>query len=537
MASTNNTKHKFGTIDLSRDTQGPFQINDKDLSEHFYIIGRSGSGKTNLLLNLALADIKQGRGICFIDPIGDAAETLLTLINSVDTQLSCLDTTEILDEYDAPDAFNMTNTLNVSDRTRPSGFSDPVGNISSSTCASSSCSSSMLANKNSRDKDIIYFNAADTEYPIGFNPLYNVASQDRPRAVSDILQMFESIWHDSGWGPRMESIFRAALHTLIENPNCSRPSLLSVFRLLLDQDYRHKIKQDIKNPQLLDWWDLRFDRGDLNERTRREWIEPVLNKIDRLSLDPVIRNIIGQPRTILDIDQVIARKQILIINLAQSKIGLDNASFLGMLLISKIRQAAAKEGSPKKPFHLTIDEAHSFQTTELTKIITQGRHYGLYSRICHQHLEQFDPKIASSLRNGCGSLAVFAVGSRDGEVIVDDLEAVSRDRTLNQVRNLANGETVLRLTVNGAPQPPSSYAIKMSKIEKGSANIQSAINFSRERYGTDRLTAEFQIELERGDMTKEQKLIWMAKLKQQDRRREKVRKLKSRHTALKSASI
>lgn len=533
MASTNNTKHKFGTIDLSRDTQGPFEINDKDLSEHFYIIGRSGSGKTNLLLNLALADIKQGRGICFIDPIGDAAETLLTLINSDDTQLSCLDTTEMLDEFDVLDASNIPDTLDTSDMTKQSGATKPPGTLDTAA----KISSYNQANRNSRDKEIIYFNAADTDYPIGFNPLYNVAPQERPRAVSDILQMFESIWHDSGWGPRMESIFRAALHTLIENPNCSRPSLLSVFRLLLDQDYRHQIKQDIKNPQLLDWWNLRFDRSDLNERTRREWIEPVLNKIDRLSLDPVIRNIIGQPRTILDIDQVIARKQILIINLAQSKIGLDNASFLGMLLISKIRQAAAKEGSPNKPFHLTIDEAHTFPTTELTKIITQGRHFGLYSRICHQHLEQFDAKLASSLRNGCGSLAVFAVGSRDGEVIVDDLEALSRDRTLNQVRNLANGETVLRLTVNGAPQPPSSYAIKMSKIEKGSASIQSAINFTRERYGTDRLTAEFQIELERGDMTKEQKLIWMAKLKQQDRSRQKARKSKSKPAALSPSAI
>lgn len=300
-----------------------------------------------------------------------------------------------------------------------------------------------------------------------------------------------------------------------------------MFRLLLDQDYRHQIKQDIKNPQLLDWWDLRFDRGDLNERTRREWIEPVLNKIDRLSLDPVIRNIIGQPRTILDINQVIARKQILIINLAQSKIGLDNASFLGMLLISKIRQSAAKEGNPSKPFHLTIDEAHTFPTTELTKIITQGRHFGLYSRICHQHLEQFDAKLASSLRNGCGSLAVFAVGSRDGEVIADDLEALNKDRTLNLVRNLGNGEAVLSLTINGAPQPPSPYAIKISKIEKGSTNIQSAINFSRERYGTNRLTAEFQIELERGDMTKDQKLIWMAKLKHQNRSRRKANKKKT----------
>lgn len=466
------TKHKLGSFALSADTEAAFEIDDCDLSEHFYIIGRSGSGKTNLLLNLAIADIKQGRGICLIDPIGDAAETLLTHIPK--DKLARQDTSA----------------------------SDDVPNTHVAQ---------------GRDKDVIYFNAGDTDYPIGFNPLYNVDKQDRARTVSDILQMFESIWHDSGWGPRMESIFRAALHTLIENPHCSRPSLLTVFRLLLDQDYRHQIKQDIHNPQLLDWWDLRFDRGDLNERTRREWVEPVLNKIDTLSLDPVIRNIIGQPRTILDIDQVIARGQILIVNLAQNKIGMDNASFIGMLLISKIRQSAAKEGTRDKPFHLTIDEAHSFPTMELSKIITQGRHNGLYSRISHQHLEQFDPKIASAFRNGCGSLAVFALGTKDGEVVVDDLEPTNKDRTLNTMRDLGTGEAVLRLTRSGTPEPPSSYPTKIAHTNKGSGSIQSAINFTRERYATDRLTAEFQIATERGEMTREETLAWMVKFKMQKR--------------------
>lgn len=472
---------QLGTVSLAKDTHISFDIEADDLNQHFYIIGRSGSGKSNLILNLAIADMQRGAGLCFIDPIGDAAETLLTHV--------------------------------------------PTG----------------------RDKQVVYFNAGDSDYPIGINPLYDVDPQDRSRTVSDILQMFEGIWHDMGWGPRMESIFRVALHTLIENPNCCRPSLLTVFRLLLDEDFRHEIKQDIENPQLLDWWDLRFDRKDMNERTRREWIEPVLNKIDALSLDPTIRNIIGQPRTVLNIDRVVAEGQILIVNLAQSKIGIENASFLGMLLISRIRQAAAKAHNEpsdplagyksesetgtktnpattpgaKPPFMLTIDEAHSFPTMELTKIITHGRHHGLHCRVSHQHLEQFDPKIASVLRNGCGSLCVFAVGTRDGETIVDDLGPNYRDRTLNLLRSLGNGEAVLRLTRDGAPQPPPSYAVKITHTELGLGEVSSAINFTRQRYATDRLTAEYQIALERGEMSREEHLKWMARFKKQKRNRKR----------------
>jgi len=482
-----NARVHIGTIPLARDTDAAFAMDAADFNEHFYIIGRSGSGKSNLLKQLAIADMQRGAGFCFIDPIGTAAEELLT---HVPTDCRCNDAIRF--------------SVCCSDA--------PVATGHDKTCQ---CSSSQ--HQCSRDKDIIYIDASDTDYPIGINPLYDVKPEDRARVVSDILQMFESIWHDSGWGPRMESIFRAALHTLIENPHCMRPSLLTVFRLLLDSEFWHRIKQDITNPQVLDWWNYRFDRGDLNERTRREWVEPVLNKIDALSLDPVIRNIIGQPRCTLNFEEIIKRKQILIVNLAQHKIGHDNASFLGMLIIARMRQAASKVGDRDNPFYLTVDEAHSFPTMELAHIVTQGRHIGLFCSIAHQHLAQFDetmPELASVLRNGCGSLAVFAVGNKDAETIIDDLEPMHRDRTLNMIRSLGNGEVVLRLTENGAPQPPPNYPVLVHKPESGNAKIQSAINFTRQRFGTERLKAEFQIVSANDRLNREELLAWMSRFKQ-----------------------
>lgn len=506
--NTNTPLVQLGTLCLAKGLEQGFLIEQNDLNEHFYVIGRSGTGKSNLLTQLAIADMNRGSGICFIDPIGTGAEELLTHV--LNGNCTC-NPKPIIDAADR----DVITAATRRGKTRITAANRDQQSDANADTESCNCC------RRSRDKDVIYIDAADVEYPIGINPLYNISKADRARVVSDILQMFEGIWHNTGWGPRMESIFRATLHTLVENPHCMRPSLLTVFRLLLDSEFRNLTKQDIDNSQLLDWWDYRFDRGDLNERTRREGVEPVLNKIDNLSLYPLIRNIIGQPRCVLDFDEIIRRKQILIVNLNQNKIGQDNASFIGMLIISRIRQAAAKMGKPEHAFALTLDEAHSFPTMELTKIITQGRHNGLFARIAHQNLEQFDPKISASLRNGCGSLAVFAVGHRDAETLVDDMESQHRDRALDMMRNLQNGEAVMRLTRSGAPMPLPSSPIKIARPELGPSKPQSAINRTREAFATGRLTAEFQIATAHDQLNRQEHLNWQAKFKQEKRVRGK----------------
>ena len=499
----------LGSIALARGTEVAKTINPEDLDEHFYVLGRSGTGKSNLLKQLALADAARGSGLCFIDPIGSTAEKLVT----------------DLSRYAATAASGCTKTSRDAARRDRSPL-NPCDASGRDVSHPAQKGKSPVSNAPYTDKDIIYFDAADVDNPIGINPLYNVAPEDRAKTVSDILQMFEGIWHDTGWGPRMESIFRAALHTLVENPHCMRPSLLTVFRLLLDESFRAETKTAIANKQVLDWWDFRFDRGDLNSRTRREWVEPVLNKIDTLSLDPVIRNIIGQPRCNLDFEEIVRRKQILIVNLNQNKIGLDNAAFIGMLVLSRLRQAAAKVGSRDNPFTLTLDEAHSFPTMELTKIIHQGRHSGLFARLAHQNLEQFDPKIGSALRNGCGSLAVFAVGSRDAETIVNDLEHQHRDRCLELINMLARGECFLRLTEDGAPQPPSAYPTAITYGGHGTEDgqedrlLQGVINRTRERFAISRLNAEFQIAFAHDDLTREDHLKWKSLFRTERRNKE-----------------
>ena len=498
----------LGDLPIARDKFLAYQIDEEDLNEHFYCIGRSGTGKSNFLIQLALADITRGCGHCFIDPIGTTAEAFLSHI---------------------PETLNNINIRHLSKR-RAMSRAAPHSDQSSKRRDPSG--NGETEERQRSCKDVIYFDCADIEFPIGINPLYNIDPEHRSKAVSDILQLFSSIWHDTGWGPRMESIFRAALHTLIENPRCSRPSLLSVFHLLLDSEYRAEIKKDLTNKQVLEWWDLRFDRGDLNDRTKREWVEPILNKIDTMSLDPLIRNIIGQPRCKLDFDKIIQKKQILVVNLNQHKIGNDNAAFIGMLIIARIRQAAAKYSSSRSEktnsFTLTLDEAHSFPTMELTQIINQGRHSNLYVRIAHQNLEQFDPKIASTLRNGCGSLAVFAVGQRDAQILADDLSRTSHDQFLRLLTHLNNGEAILRLSQNGTPRPANTTPVQITYQDKGRGNPSAFSKFTRQRFGTSKLIAEFQIETAHQSLTRNDYLVWKTRFDQEKQIRRKEWRTNSR---------
>lgn len=69
----------FGATD-ARGKRIPFGIKAKDRERHMYVIGKTGMGKSTLLENMAIQDIRNGEGMAFIDPHGSAIETLLDFI-------------------------------------------------------------------------------------------------------------------------------------------------------------------------------------------------------------------------------------------------------------------------------------------------------------------------------------------------------------------------------------------------------------------------------------------------------------------------
>src|SRR4030042_2331920 len=151
-----------------RDIQKRFGIKEHNRRGHMYIIGKTGTGKTTLIENMAISDIKSGNGLALIDPHGDVAEDILDFVPK------------------------------------------------------------------RRIKDIIYFNPADLEYPIAFNPLERVLSDFHHLVASGLISTFKKIWAEF-WGPRLEPILRHSILTLLEYPEST---LLDLPRLLTDKEFR-----------------------------------------------------------------------------------------------------------------------------------------------------------------------------------------------------------------------------------------------------------------------------------------------------------
>ncbi len=251
-----------------RDIRKRFGIKDKNRCGHMYILGKTGTGKSTLIANLIVSDMKRNRGLALVDPHGDLAESILDLVP------------------------------------------EP------------------------RINDVIYFNPADSDYPIGFNPLENVSPGKDHLIASGLISAFKKIWGDF-WGPRMEHILRYSILALLE---CPGTTLLDIALILTDKEYRRTILERVKNPGVLNFWLMEFEK--YSSYHRSEAIAPIQNKIGQFLATPLIRNIVGQPESSFELRQVIEEGKIFIANLGKGRIGEDYCSLLGSLLVTKLHLAA-----------------------------------------------------------------------------------------------------------------------------------------------------------------------------------------------------
>src|SRR6266404_5788504 len=187
---------------------------------------------------------------------------------------------------------------------------------------------------NERNKDLIYFNVADTRNPLGFNPLENVPAEKRSLAASELLDAFKKIWADS-WGLRLEHILRNALLALLDQPEAT---LADVQRLLEDPAYRREVCFRVSNSPVRDFWLGEYEN--YPARLRAEAIAPIQNKVGAFLTNPLLNRILTQQRSAFDLRRVMDDGKLLLVNLAKGKIGEDASSLLGALIVTKIGLAA-----------------------------------------------------------------------------------------------------------------------------------------------------------------------------------------------------
>jgi len=273
-----------------------------------------------------------------------------------------------------------------------------------------------------RRNDVIYFNPADIDYPIGFNPLANVHPDRRPLVVSTIVDALHSIWPDS-WGPQLQMFLEATCGALLETP---RTTLADINRMLTDAAFRAWVLRHVKDVGIRGFWERDFAL--MPDREQRERSLSTLNKVGQFLMDFRLRNIVGQPKSGFDIDDILANGKVFVANLAQGDLGVGKSRLLGALLIVCFHLAAIRRKN-RRPFHFALDEFHLFGAATFNDMLSGIRKFGVSLTLAHQYLDQLDSGLRAALVGTTGTIVAFQIGIEDAEFLARELAAKPSDLT------------------------------------------------------------------------------------------------------------
>lgn len=333
---------------------------------------------------------------------------------------------------------------------------------------------------NNRINDVVYFNPADVDYPIGFNILESVNPAQKHLIASGLMGIFKKIWPDV-WSARMEYILNNTILALMDFPGTT---LLGINRMLAEEEYRKRVVRNVKDPIIKSFWQTEFANYD--EKYRREAVAPIQNKIGQFLSASVIRNLVAQVKSRINIRDIMDTKKIFIMNLSKGRIGEDNSRLLGGMLITKIQLAAMERvdipEKDRKDFFLYVDEFQNFATESFANILSEARKYRLGLILAHQYMEQLEEEVLAAVIGNVGTLLTFRVGSTDSEILAKEFAPTFVEEDLV---NLPKFQIYLKLMIDGiASRPFSAMTLPSISVATGSEN--KVIRVSRERYAVPR---------------------------------------------------
>lgn len=339
-----------------------------------------------------------------------------------------------------------------------------------------------------RLNDVVYFAPFDTDHPVGFNVMEDVGYDKRHLVVSGLMGALKRIWVDA-WSARMEYILQNVLLALLEYPGST---LLDVNRMLTNKTFRNAVIEKIMDPIVRSFWTEEF--AGFTDRYTQEATPAIQNKIGQFTANPLIRNIVGQPKSTFDLRKIMDEKKIFIVNLSKGRMGETNASLLGSMLTVKIYLAAMSRAdeSPMKlaklpRFYFYVDEFQSMMNEAFADILSESRKYKLALTLANQYIEQMDEKVREAVFGNVGTLIVFRVGPFDAEVLKTVFEPTF---TAEDLVGLGLGQIYLTLMIDGVGSPPFS-AQTIPPIEAPPVTYrEDVIVRSRTRYARPRAEVE-----------------------------------------------
>ena len=398
-----------------RNREVPFGIKTDDRRRHMYLIGKTGMGKTTVMENMAIQDIRNGHGLAFLDPHGDSIQRILDCVPS------------------------------------------------------------------SRINDVVYFNPADLEHPVAFNILEAVESKYKHLVASGLMGVFTKIWANV-WSARMEYILNNTILALLDSPG---NTLLGITRMYVDKKYRKRIVDNIKDPVVKAFWNDEY--ANYNEKYRTEAIAPIQNKVGQFLSSAIVRNIVGQPKSTIDLREIMDKKKILIMDLSKGRVGENNSALLGSMLVTKLQLAAMSRTdipeNERSDFYLYVDEFQNFATDSFATILSEARKYRLDLIVGHQYIAQLEneksTKVRDAIFGNVGTMVIFRIGAADAEFLETEFAPIF---TPTDLVNLPKYYIILKLMINGVASEPFSAVTVPPSPEYLTGNAEKVMKVSRERY-------------------------------------------------------
>lgn len=340
----------------------------------------------------------------------------------------------------------------------------------------------------SRLQDVVYFNPADTAYPLGFNPLEISDPSQKSNTSSEVIGVLKRMF-ESSWGPRLEYILRYTLLALLDRPGTT---MLDITRMLTDKKFREETLSYCTDTVVLQFWRVEF--ASWNDKFASEAIAPVLNKVGAFTANPIIRNIIGQPKSTFNIRQIMDEGKILVVNLSKGLLGEDNAAILGSLLVTKIQLAAMSRSDipdikDRRPFYLYVDEFQNFATDSFATILSEARKYGLNLTVANQYISQMSETVRDAVFGNVGTMISFRVSADDSPILAKQFEPQFEAMDLLQMHNR---HFILNMVVEGEKVPAFS-ATTLTLPPAPANNMAAIVANTRRLYSRPRAEVEADI--------------------------------------------
>jgi CxxC-x17-CxxC domain-containing protein len=342
----------------------------------------------------------------------------------------------------------------------------------------------------SRVKDVVYFNPADLDFNLGFNVLELPDPKYKHLVASGLMAIFTKIWAGV-WSARMEYILNNAILALLDTPGST---LLGITRILVDKDFRQRIIANVKDPVVKAFWINEYEAW--KDQFRNEAIAPLQNKVGQFLSTNMIRNVVGQEKSSIDIFDIMNSRKIFLVNVSKGRIGEDNSALLGAMLITKIQLSAMERvripEDDRADFYLYVDEFQNFATDSFAGILSEARKYRLNLILAHQYVGQLVTDVSTKVRDAVfgnvGTMIIFRIGAADAEFLENEF---SPEFTIEDMVNLPNHHIYLKLLVDGvASRPFSAHTLPPFKMAQGCAPPEIVKESSRKIYAKPREVVE-----------------------------------------------